>query len=340
MADQTDAEFMADWAKTSGLTSKTLDILTQQEIISKSVLLTLSIQDVDMLSLTVGQRSMLIAGIDSLNPAATLAATPAAISRSSTSSVPIVNTKTLASNEALNAALETLKNTHLSDLLDVETSVGSKDNASTGKLLHIPDYVTHPESSSKSSEREIAKGVVIRTSGKSKMCVEEVNEAQWISANVLILLELIDDMDLPTIKEYLRYTAKAGDYLQICTPASVMKLDEAHRKAVAEGRADAWDKISSDHCFFFLKKKKPDEESDTARKSGQSYSQSYSKNPRRYPTDARTGKPVCFDFNKPQGCHKESCGFAHVCQVSGCGGDHPRFQHSYPPRFREKSSYA
>ena len=69
-----------------------------------------------------------------------------------------------------------------------------------------------------------------------------------VSANVLILLELIDDMDLPTIKSYMCYTAKIGNYMYL-----QMKLDEVHHKAVVDGAAESWDKIDSDDVYFHFK---------------------------------------------------------------------------------------
>ena len=80
--------------------------------------------------------------------------------------------------------------------------------------------------------------------------MEEVTEVHWLSANVLILHELIDDMDLPTIKSYLCYTAKFGNYLQMSEHPSVMKLDEAHHKAVTDGVVGSWETIDSDDVYF------------------------------------------------------------------------------------------
>ena len=85
-------------------------------------------------------------------------------------------------------------------------------------------------------------GVTIITSTKGKISVEEVDRAEWISAKVLILLELT------AIKAYLCYIAKIGIYLQACQTPSVMKLDERHRKT--------WNKIENDQHFLFLKTNK------------------------------------------------------------------------------------
>ena len=89
-----------------------------------------------------------------------------------------------------------------------------------------------------------------------KVCVRKVTDAQWLSANVLILIELIDDMDLPTIKSYLCYTVNIGNYLQMSEPPSVMKLDETHHKAVVDGTIESWEKIVSDDVYIYLKKKR------------------------------------------------------------------------------------
>ena len=316
-------DFMNAWGKTHGITPKTLQILHDQEIASKDVLLTLSKADIDTLGLTIGQRNMLKVGIAELKEPGKSSMHQAGTPLTQ------VTTRGLAGNDDLSAALESLKNAHLTDILAGDLQPAAVNTSkSKGKALYIPDFVTDPKSSSKPAEKELTKDVFIRAAGKSKVVLEEVTAQQWISANARIMLELIDDMDLVTIKSYLRYTVKIGNYFQNSEPATVLKLDDAHRKAVSDGTADFWNKIDSDDVFFYLTKKTDEDEAPK---------QLNRKYKRKYPVDG-TGKSVCFDFNKPQGCHRENCIYAHVCQVAGCTEDHPKYQHSYPPRFRGRNN--
>lgn len=34
------------------------------------------------------------------------------------------------------------------------------------------------------------------------------------------------------------------------------------------------------------------------------------------------GRQICYNFNKPKGCHDASCERVHICQVPSCGGNH------------------
>ena len=51
---------------------------------------------------------------------------------------------------------------------------------------------------------------------------------------------------------YLHYTVKIGNNLQTSEPPSVMKLDEAHRKAVVDGAVESWDKTDRDDVYFYF----------------------------------------------------------------------------------------
>ena len=324
---QSDIDFMQQFGIDNDLTEKTMEILHTAEITSKVVVQTLTDSDISSFGLSVGQKNMLLRGVRSASDG---------LPNAAVQQVEDVTTKTLKDNASLTAALEALKSAHLADILELDGGSPGYITASksTGKVFQIPDFVVDPVSNTRPSEREIAKGVVIKSAGKGKPAIEEVTEAQWISANMLILLELIDNMDLPTIKSYLRYTVKIGNYLQVCHVPSVMKLDDVHRSEIADGTASAWNALDSDQCFFLLKKKEDPEH------------QFSDKQQQRRPFVKKTnfdtsGSRICFDFNKPSGCQRgDSCVYSHVCQVSGCMGNHPKYQHSFPPRFRGRVDQA
>ena len=257
--------------------------------------------------------------------------TPAAVKQTRTLQTPSlekkaeVSLKDLSKNKDLEAALYLLKGSHL-DFLDNQQNTSRTDNQQIqGKLplkplYLIPDFVSKPNASaSNSSDRDKAKKV------------EDITAAQWISANSKILLKLVaDGMDQDEVQQYLKYTGKVGDYLQMAEVSSVMLLDNEHRRQVhEEGRQ--WDNIDSDKVYFFLK--------------AQSAQPSFKQKFKQQATD-ENGRPICIRFNKGI-CHMSFCKYSHVCLI--CKGDHPKMQHglgqnsglppsqppSQPPRFRQ-----
>ena len=136
---------------------------------------------------------------------------------------PLVSLKDLGKSKDLDDALSYLKDSHL-DFLTQEATEKSSHHNDQGKLnlKAIPDFVTKPSQSSFS------------TSGSDKQKrLEDVTQAQWISANVWILLKLMGEgLDMAGVSKYLRYTAKIGDYLQMSDYgyAIVMLMDHEHKK--------------------------------------------------------------------------------------------------------------
>ena len=166
---ESDEAFLAKWGKCNRFTAKTLDILAEEDILSKDVLLTLSYDDIKSLGLSLDHRNMVTTGIQKLK------GKPLVSNPSSEPVIEPVTTRTLASNESLYAALEALKNSHLSDLPDLDasdTDTRHPPKSSKGKALKIIDFVTYPECVDKSSECELIKGMVIRASGKRKLATE------------------------------------------------------------------------------------------------------------------------------------------------------------------------
>lgn len=240
--------------------------------------------------------------------------------------------KSLASDHDLNMALEALKTAHLQDILDPDPTmcVGSPAASKSGKgkydVLYISDFVTKPMSSNKVEEKEIAKGLWLKV--KNNVKTEDVTVPQWLSANARILLTLLDTLDTEAVKKYLRYTAKIGDYLQMSEVASVMLLDEDHRKLVSrDGRE--WDDIDGDKRYFYLEKERAKQYRAPVGRAPQSK--------KRGPVD-EAGKPICLSFNSQAGCTRSWCNFSHVCSINGCTESHPRHQHNAPPRFRTQPS--
>ena len=249
--------------------------------------------------------------------------------------------KSLASNQELNAAIDVLKEAHLADLLtevedtaavlqdlqDVPTNEKGK-SSTNDKILYITDFVIKPKQSGRDSDKQIAQNLWVRL---NKLKVEEVTVPQWLSANARILIHMLDTLDKDTVRKYLRYTAKVGDYLQVSETPSVMLFDEEHRCQVAR-EGQTWDVIDGDTRYFFLEKEK---ETDEASSQQSKSKQPQSRRKQRGPVDD-SGNPICLSYNKEQGCSRSWCTYSHICSVQGCNASHPKHLHSTPPRFRNQ----
>ena len=210
----------------------------------------------------------------------------------------------LAKNRSLEDALACLKDSHLDfistqkDAIQHGSANSSQDISTSGKFPCITDHVMKPNQSSASAN------------DKTKH-LEDVSPAQWISANVRILQQLIKEgLDVAGILSYLRYTAKIGDYLQMSDQSSVMLLDHEHRRQVHQEGRD-WDNIDGDKVYFHLK-------APTSKPHARSF----------VSTDEK-GRPICKRFNKGI-CFSSFCRYAHICFV--CKGDHPKMAHPNQPQ--------
>lgn len=214
-----------------------------------------------------------------------------------------VTLKELSRNKELDSALSFLKQSHL-DFLRTEDQTSPKENPGkcSSMAYVITDFVSKPTGNS--------------ASDKAKK-IEDVTAAQWVSANARILQKLIaEGLEMDGVQQYLRYTEKIGDYLQMAETSSVMLLDHAHRNHVHD-HARAWDNIDSDKVYFHLKA--------TASQPRPKFKQA---------TDER-GKPICIRYNKGS-CYMTYCKYAHVCFL--CKGDHPKIHHGAPQNHASAST--
>jgi hypothetical protein len=250
-----------------------------------------------------------------------------------------VTTHTLARDRALADCMEVLdrstRNTgnFLSDVLGANPQEITGTPISTGKRtpLYIPDYVLNPSASTRATEHNLGRGLILRDS-RSKVKTEEVTIEQWTGANARILIDLIGDgMEQEEVIEYLRYTAQIADLMQVSKHPSVMLLDEAHRTKMHQ-MGGRWDQIDPMKSYVFLTKKEEAQKPPSKRPWG-------TNRDFRAPTDSN-GRPVCLLYNKEEGCPRINCRFTHVCSVPGCLQSHPKFRHQeVPPRFRPQSQY-
>ena len=237
-----------------------------------------------------------------------------------TEETPQITTKSLNADKDLTAALELLNSMPLQDILS-STSSSELQTTSSGKCLHIVDYVSTPRFTAKESDRRIFKDIYQKG---SKIKLDDVTIPQWLSANARILLQLMDSMTTDEVRDYLKYTAKVGDYLQKSDSTSVFLLDEEHRRMVAS-EGQKWNDVDGDKRFFYL---------ESSESSTKAQASNFRKKPRgNLPMD-NNGNPICLSFNSEKGCTRSWCSYSHVCSMQGCQASHPRHLHNAPPRFR------
>ena len=331
-----------EWLKASGLNDKTKSVLEAQDLADYLPILALTESDLCDLELTVGQRGLLRAAMHSLRTSSTA---PVA----DDSSAP-VTLKTLAKDKELNALLKDMGDTHLSDLLasaggDAGGEVAGASatllakTKGEGRPLLIPDFVSQPKGVYEGDSDEyvasvgLGRDLVMR--GKKKPTLDQISLAQWLSANVRILLQLISERKITTerVDQYLQYTSEIGDLCQTYTTASVMLLDNAHRLRQHQKQC-AWMDIDRHSKDFYLERRPKIGPNKPAYNRGNASSKRQS----GQPLDSQ-GQEICRSFNKTSGCSYTNCKYMHICQVPGCEGNHPKYQHdSTPPRFRGQQS--
>jgi hypothetical protein len=131
---------------------------------------------------------------------------------------------------------------------DETALVKTQDTGAIGekpkKHFSIPDYITCSHASYNNDEEVLvatAGGkLTFKSSAYKKVEVHNVMVGQWIAANSWIFDILAPAMSFSQTLAYNEYVKMVGDYFDLYTTASVMVLDEEHRRHVNfSGRA--WD---------------------------------------------------------------------------------------------------
>lgn len=162
--------------------------------------------------------------------------------------------------------------------------------------------------------------LVLQSSTK-RVTPEKLTVGQWIGANSRILDKLISSgrLNSAQLAEYLDYTRKIGDLLQIFTFSSVFTLDNAHRLEVHE-TSKKWNEIDATLQAAHLKKR--DQEWSSTTKTSNSFV--------NHRSPLKHINSPCWAYNSIEGCRftKEKCRFDHVdsSEKSGTKERAPRFQ--------------
>ena len=209
---------------------------------------------------------------------------------------------------------------------------------SQGEPLYLPcNFVSHVRGSARADDEELfhspAGTKIYIANGPKKVQPEKLSYGLFFGANARILARLIPNVT-PDLADYLDYLRKIGDLMLNYTTSSVFLLDHEHRFEVLENRelGKRFNSIDQALCMNVLKKREvpvtPSTSGTVSRLSSGSNSSNFS-GPSQQRTARRT-TVICYLFNQQDGCpFTPNCRFLHVCNVVGCGLEHPAFKHNF-----------
>lgn len=175
--------------------------------------------------------------------------------------------------------------------------------------------------------------LVLQSTGK-RITPEKLTVGQWIGANARILDRLVTSgkLNSSNLTDYLDYTRKIGDLLQLFTPSSVFTLDNCHRLELHEDPTKRWNLIDSTLQAAHLRRKDAD-----AKFQNPSFSNFAGGNHgyRRGGGQQRKVHAPCWAYNSAEGCKypKDRCRYEHTDSL-----DSPARQTERAPRFQRNSS--
>lgn len=210
-------------------------------------------------------------------------------------------------------------------LLEPRTSLRGK------RPLLIPDFVSSLPVVLE-EDREAVLGasggtqIIVKTNNQKKPPLASITFAQWSAANFRIMHTLIKDGDLSStsaVINYISYSTKVSELAKIYPIPRVVQYDDLYRRMQFASGC----KWGTESQFLYQQSlNKPD-----ATQPGSTKQMGRPTN-RTAPTiNPATGKQVCYDFQRRQGCsYGPSCKYDHVCIKPQCLGDHPQWRHQSP----------
>ena len=297
-----------DTALGAGLKPVSINKLAEEDFDSLDAIQAMTDEDVESVGLTRGQTRLLQKWIASLQQPVLDGSTPL-----TTTTLPQAPTTTqgLSKDQELQRLLDLL--TNKSPSTDTTAMLDQPDHRPSGKALFISDFVTKPYTSrTDNPDTELCNQgdtqLIIRST-RQKPAPEQVNLAQWISANAMIMSQLIKDGSLGSqdaILDYLQYTKDFGDYAQVCDHGSVMLYDHEYRRKQALN-STRWGIDDIHLATFYLQRK-------LAHKK-----QPVDHPPRRSDRPPRlldaSGVEICRNFNANLQCSRDPCRFSHACAI-------------------------
>ena len=218
--------------------------------------------------------------------------------------------------------------------LRVATASAARSNKK-GQYRAIVDFI--PKSGKrKREEDEIDLGEIIMTMKSSpRPKIENVSPSQWVSANALILHDMIENdysgaNITQLVVDYLSYQCKIGELAVRYTWSSVMMYDDEYREK-QHLLGFRWG-CDSPHVAQTNLVERPKPQTNKKEQKGEKLA---TRKPRKQLS-------VCTFYNEGT-CTREKCTFPHIC--AKCGKDHPEFDHEdsasgrpYTSRFKKGAS--
>ena len=345
-------ENFEDWASEIGLNNASIEKLEASAMADLKALKVVDLDEIPKLKLLMGQKAILTAAVKRLQGGTT----PVSIVNSN--SVPIVDSNSVSagvnsqnrpgthndSNDMSALDIEELKaDPKVKEMLRrlpagtfplVDRLEGKSDDGNSDDCIYLfpkvqpkyHDITDFINVTSENLEEEIISAsnkaeVIYRPlQGTNKIQLKNVTVANWNSANAQILYALLREGSLSheNLGNYLNYTVKINDHLKLYDWQSILLYDREYRKLQA-GRHFQWGSeplhLGRSHLIPKM-----------LIKHAESMAAKIKSNPRtgqQHPAN----KAICRNYNKQSGCHFRNCRFAHVCNVSGCGKDHPQPSH-------------
>ena len=327
------AEFaFEDWASSCKLSKKTVQLLRKEELTVMEAIESLTSDEIQGLSLPLGQAKLLQLGVQRLQ-------TPAVDNRATAPAAPgtarvpgqtgvapadsqpppgcsgMVTAATLNCDREISTILENMQDVPGDALWNLDGAGSATIDRPQGKPLVIGDFVSRATEGTvdTSEQRLFSQGgsQVILRSCRQKPLPEQVSLAQWISANARILQRLIANGELSSkgIVDYLEYTSDFGDYAQVCEKESLMIYDHEYRLKQARKKTQ-WGVEDVHLANFYLQRKNRHPGTQTS-KTNNSWNRQPSTPPRSRDS---AGGEICRTFNG-SGCQRSFCKYSHVCAI-------------------------
>ena len=158
----------------------------------------------------------------------------------------------------------------------------------------------------------------------TKIPWERINVSQYMEGSIRIMREMaiIDKCSTGELLEYANYLVKISTLGQCFHWQSVLKYDQAYRKAQAIN-GFRW---GADNSYLMQLYLKPDHYEKPQHPQPKRQPKVFGKG-KKYKFDPETGNQICMKWNSVGGCKLLGCKFAHLC-VSCYSSGHP--QHSCP----------
>lgn len=163
--------------------------------------------------------------------------------------------------------------------------------------------------------------IVLKSSQEKKLSLDKISFPQWSAANFRIMHTLMKDGLLSSTQEildYIVYSSKISELAKCYPLPKVMQYDDLYRK-MQFATSCKWGSDSQFISHQTLHRPDPSTPTSTRpplRKAS------------RPVINQATGKQVCFEFQRREGCRfGSSCRYDHVCIKPQCMGTHPQWQH-------------